>query len=164
MVPAMSPIRDFLGRLLPAGTPGAAPAAPVPADHAKELAAELGPVLSGLDEAEAERARILAEGERDARRIRDDARHRADDMVALARQGVPAARAAAATAVQAGAEADARAALRVAEQEAQAIRERAAERMPGLVSRAVRAVLALAGDEHIAGGEAAVGAAAGQTP
>ena len=95
----MSPVRDFLQRFRPAGTPGKAAAAGVPADRARDLAAELEPVFSLLAGAEAERARILTEAGRDAGRIRDGARRRADDMVAAARQRAQAARADAAAAV-----------------------------------------------------------------
>ena len=67
----MSPVRDFLQRFRPAGTPGKAAAAAVPADRARDLAAELEPVFSMLAGAEAERARILSEADSDAARIRD---------------------------------------------------------------------------------------------
>ncbi len=160
----MSPVRDFLQRFRPAGTPGKAAAAGVPADRARDLAAELEPVFLLLAGAEAERARILTEAGRDAGRIRDGARRRADDMVAAARQHAQAARADAAAAVLAAAEADAGAALRAAEREAQVIRERAGRRMPGYVSRAVRAVLMLVEDEAEAGDEAQAGARTRRAP
>jgi vacuolar-type H+-ATPase subunit H len=143
----MSPLRDFLQRFTPAGTPGKAAAAAVPADRARDLAAELEPVFAMLAVPEAERVRILSEADGDARRIRDDARRRADDLVATARERAQAVRAEAAAAVLARAEAAADAEMRAAEQEAQAIQVGAARRMPGYVSRAVRAVLTLAGAE-----------------
>lgn len=160
----MSPLRDFLQRFRPAGTPGKAAAAAVPADRARDLAAELEPVFAMLAGPEAERARILSEADGDARRVRDEARRRADDMVATARARAQAVRAEAAAAVLARAEATADAALRAAEREAQAICERAAQRMPGYVSRAVRAVLTLAGDEAGAGEQAHARAATGRAP
>jgi vacuolar-type H+-ATPase subunit H len=139
----MSPVRDFLQRFRPAGTPGKAAAA-VPADRARDLAAELEPVLSLLAGADAERTRVLSEASSDAARIRQDARTRADGMVAAAMQRAEAVRADAAAAVLASAEADASAALRAVERDVQVIRERAAQKMPGYVSRAVRAVRMLA--------------------
>jgi vacuolar-type H+-ATPase subunit H len=141
----MSPVRDFLQRLRPAGTPGSAAAA-VPADRNRDLAAELAPVLSMLAGAEAECARILSEAGSDARRIRDDASRRAHDMVAAARQHADAARADAAAAALASAEASASATATAAEREAQAIRERAAQRMDAYVSRAAASVRMLAYD------------------
>jgi vacuolar-type H+-ATPase subunit H len=158
----MSPLRDFLQRFTPAGTPGKAAAAAVPADRARDLAAELEPVFAMLAGPEAERTRILSDADEDARQIRADARRRADDMVVAARERAQAARAEAAAAVLARAGATADAALRAAEQEAQAIGERAAQRMPGYVSRAVRAVLTLAGDEAEASDEAHTHAGTGR--
>lgn len=141
----MSPIRDLLDRLRLAGAPGGAAAA-VPADRSAD-AAELEPAFAALADAEAERARILAEGERDARQIRDDGRRRADDIVAAAREKTQAVRAAAAAAAAARGDADNRAALRDAERTAQEIRDRAARRLPGLAARAARDVLALAASD-----------------
>jgi vacuolar-type H+-ATPase subunit H len=159
----MSPVREFLQRFTPAGTPGKAAAAAVPADRARDLAAELEPVFAMLAGPEAERSRILNEAEGDARRIRDDARRRADDMVVTARERAEAVRADAAAAVLARAGATADAALRAAEQEAQVIHACAAQRMPGYVDRAVRAVLALAEDE-VAGDATRAHAVAGRAP
>jgi hypothetical protein len=167
----MSPVRDFLQRFRPAGTPGKAAAA-VPADRARDLAAELEPVLSLLAGAEAERTRILSEAGRDAARIRQDARVRADGMVTAAMQRAEAVRADAAATVLASADADASAELRAAEREAQVIREHAAQGMPGCVSRAVRAVRMLAaigtpadaGDEARAVDETQVRAATRRAP
>lgn len=142
----MSPVRDFLQRFRPAGTPGKAAAAGVPADRARDLAAELEPVFALLAEAEAERSRILAEAERDARQIRDTGHRRADDLVATAQRRAQGVRADAAAAALARAETEAAFAARSAEQEAQAIREHAAQRMPGYVGRAVQIVRALAAE------------------
>ena len=160
----MSPRRDFLQRFRPAGAPGNPAAAAVPADRARDLAAELEPVFSMLAGAQAESAIIVSEADRDAAVVRGNARRRADDMVASARQRAQAVRADAAAAVLARAEANADAALRAAEQDAQAIGERAARQMPEFVSRAVRAVLALAGDNGEAGDGTQVPAAAGRAP
>jgi vacuolar-type H+-ATPase subunit H len=143
----MSPARDFLRRFRPANAPGRAAAASVPADRAADLATELEPVLLMLADAEAERARILSGADRDAGQIRARARREADDVVAGARRCARPEHAHAAAAAQAGTGADAEAAVRAAEHEVQAIRERTERRLPGYVARVVHAVQALAGDD-----------------
>ncbi len=144
----MSPARDFARRFRPAGTPGQAAGAAVPADRALDLARELEPVLALLGDVEAERAAVLRQADRDAKRIHQDARRQADDMIASARQRAQAVRADTAAAAMTAAEADAEIAMRAAVREAQAIRERAAHRIPGYVSRAVEGVRALADGEQ----------------
>ncbi|MGE5292032.1 MAG: hypothetical protein ACM3ML_33585 [Micromonosporaceae bacterium] len=145
----MSPMRDFVQRFRPAGTPGKAAGAAVPADRARDLARELEPVLALLADMETERAATLADAARDAKRIRDDAHRQADDMVVSARQRAQGLRADAATSAVATAEADAAVAIRAARREAQATRERASARMPGYVNSAVRAVRDLARDSPV---------------
>lgn len=163
----MSPVRDLLQRFRPAGTPGKAAAAGVPADRARDLAAELQPVFASLAATEAECRSIVSLAERDSQRIRAEARTRANDLVAAARERVRSVRADAAAAVLARAEAEADAALRGAEREAQAVRAGAVQRMPSYVSRAVHAVRMLsegvaddAGKEHGAAGSDQVSAGA----
>lgn len=159
----MSPVRDILQRFRPAGTPGKAAAAGIPADRARDVAAELLPVFASLAATQAESASIVSQAERDSQRIRADARARADHLVADARERVRAVRADAAAAVLAQAAADADAALGSAEREAQAIRARAAQRMPAYVSRAVQAVRGLTEDAADDGGKGHGAAGSDQT-
>ncbi|WFR71239.1 hypothetical protein P9209_18700 [Prescottella defluvii] len=88
--------RDLLRRFRPAGTPGAAASAGVPADRVAELSAELAPVLSRLDEAGQRAAEIRAAAERDAQAIRVEADERIRARIADADRRVPEERAAAA--------------------------------------------------------------------
>ena len=65
----MTQTRDFLDRFRPAGAPGGAARAGVPADRVRELAAEVGPVLALLDDVHAECDQILGEARREAARV-----------------------------------------------------------------------------------------------
>jgi vacuolar-type H+-ATPase subunit H len=136
---------DFLSRFRPAGAPGAGRAA-VPADRQRDRESELGPVLAALDEPNAECAELVAAARRDAEQIITAARSQADDIVVAARrraaglvdelvqQAVSRAEAAAASIRAEGAA------------EAAAVAERARQRLPALVGRAVALVREL-GDE-----------------
>jgi hypothetical protein len=55
----MPELRDFLARFRPAGAPGTAARAAVPADRSRELEAEVEPVLALLEDTDAERKRII---------------------------------------------------------------------------------------------------------
>ncbi|KAE8765526.1 hypothetical protein, partial [Georgenia thermotolerans] len=65
--------RDILQRFRPAGTPGAAAPAGVPADRVTEMAAELEPVLARLAEAQAEADQVRAAARQEAERRRREA-------------------------------------------------------------------------------------------
>ncbi len=67
----MPRVRDLLYRFRPAGTPGAAGQAGVPADRAAETAAELEPLFARLADTEQECREILAQARRDAAQIRE---------------------------------------------------------------------------------------------
>jgi len=133
----MPQLRDFLTRFRPAGSPGAAARAGVPADRSGELESELATVLALLADTEAERERLITQARRDAEQvvaaaeasaatIADDAAQRARTLrEQAARQVMTAAREQAArTAQDAG-------------QQAAQTRELARQRIPGLVSRVV---------------------------
>ncbi len=92
----MPQLGDFLNRFRPAGAPGAATRAGVPADRAAELSDELGPVLAKLAGADAECARLIDEAEQAASQISRQASERAADIAADAVRAADAARAAAA--------------------------------------------------------------------
>ena len=82
----MPQLGDFLNRFRPAGAPGAASRAGVPADRAAELSAELDPVLAMLAATDAECARLVAEAEQEAGRIAAQARDQAASIAADAVQ------------------------------------------------------------------------------
>jgi len=125
----MPPLRDFLTRFRPAGSPGAAArAAGVPADRSGELEAEVAPVLALLDDTAAERERLITQ-----------ARREAEQMVAAARSaaGAIAADRAAAGQVMTAAREQAAKTAEDARRQAAQIRELARQRTPALVSRIV---------------------------
>jgi hypothetical protein len=145
----MTQTRDFLDRFRPAGAPGAAARAGVPADRVRELAAEIEPVLALLDDVHAEYEQILGEAHRTAARIAAEAH---TEVMRIERDGQRRARAArdeAAAAVLAQARAEARQAAAVADRQALGVRRLAKRRMPELVAAAVR--LVRAGQDDIAG-------------
>ncbi|MEV7687479.1 hypothetical protein [Streptomyces bungoensis] len=129
-------LRDFLERFRPAGTPGAS-ATGVPADRAAERAAELEPALARLARAQQEADRIRAEADEAARKIREDAAREAARLMAAAREQAPEVRRQAAHPSLDRARGEAQAVRAAGDSAAAAVRARAAERMPGLVERAV---------------------------
>jgi hypothetical protein len=116
--------RDFLDRFRPAGAPGAASRAGVPADRAAELATELEPVLALLDGAYAECGRIIDAAQQDAEQIAEQDREEAAAIATEAKQRARAAQDAAVEHVLAAACAEAEEAVRSAA--ARADRRRAA--------------------------------------
>lgn len=148
----MPQLGELLERFRHAATPGP-PAAGggVPGDVAADLQAELRPLLAALDEVEdearavietaaTEAASVRGRGARDAEAILDEARR----QVARLRAGPPD--------VDTG-DGEVRATLAEAEAEADGVRRRAHERIPGLVAR-VMACVAGAGvpeESHVAG-------------
>ena len=148
----MSATRDFLDRFRPAGAPGAAAGAGVPADRARELGAEIRPVLALLDDTYAECARITAAARLEADRISaaadaETARigQEADRLARIARDD-------AAGEVLARARAEASAAAADAGRRAARIGRLAKRRLPGLVDTATGLVLAV-GNERDADAE-----------
>lgn len=83
---------DFLNRFRPAGAPGAATRAGVPADRAAELSAELEPVLGMLAAADAECSRLIGDAKREASLITAQAREQAERIAAEAVRDAGAAR------------------------------------------------------------------------
>lgn len=146
----MPPLRDFLGRFRLAGAPGAAGRAGVPADRARDLEAELVPVLELLAEADAEGARLVEQARADAERIVAAARDQAAAQLREAGQRAAAAREDTVRQIVSAAQAEAAAAVARARQQATRERQLAAQRIPALAARAVGLVRDLAG----AGGEA----------
>jgi vacuolar-type H+-ATPase subunit H len=136
--------RDFLGRFRPAGAPGSAARAGVPADRAAELAAEVEPLLTLLDGTNAECERITADARLEADRIMAEARAEVAVIGEEADRNARAARDEAAAEVLARARAEAEETAARAGQQAARIRRLAQRRLPGLVAAAVSEYLPLA--------------------
>ena len=138
----MTQTRDFLDRFRPAGAPGAAARAGVPADRVRELAAEVEPVLALLDDVHAECDQILGEAQREAARIAAEAHTEVMRIERDAQRRARAARDQAAAAVLAQARAEAQQAAVGADRQALGVRRLAKRRMPELVATAVGLVRA----------------------
>jgi cell division septum initiation protein DivIVA len=130
-------LHDFLARFRPAGAPGAAARAGVPADRSRELEAEVGPVLMLLESTDAERDRIIAAARRAAEQIAAAARAEAAAIAADAERRAGSAREDAARQVMALELDDAARALDTARQRAARTRDLSRQRIPVLVERAV---------------------------
>jgi len=133
----MPALRDFLARFRPAGSPGAAAHAGVPADRSRELKEELGPVLALMESTDAERERIIVQARSDAEQIVARARAEAAGSAADAARRAEAAREEAARQVMAQAREEAARVVADATQQAARTRQLARERMPALVGPAV---------------------------
>ncbi|HEX9033118.1 MAG TPA: hypothetical protein VF834_14860 [Streptosporangiaceae bacterium] len=147
----MPQLGDFLSRFRPAGAPGAASRAGVPADRTAELSAELEPVLALLAETEAECNRIVAQAHAQAIQIADDTRAQVAAIAADGTQRALAARGAAADAVIAAARAEAAEITRSAAELAASRSGPAEEDIEDLVRTAVRIVQSMPDggpDEH----------------
>ena len=129
--------RDFLERLRPAGTPGAAARPGVPADRSAEAAAELTPLLLLLDDVQDQAQRMRRDAVDRADEIRQAAQREADQIVARARLHAQSVRA------ETEAKARSRATAVWADRQAQntaeieRLQKRAAERMPHYVDQVV---------------------------
>jgi hypothetical protein len=143
----MPPLRDFLTRFRPAGSPGAAARAGVPADRSGELAAEVAPVLARLDDTEAERERLIAQARREAEQIVAAARSAAEAIDADAARHAGTVREQAAQRVMAAARNQAARTTQAATQQAAQIRELARQRIPALASRIVGTIRQLPVEE-----------------
>ena len=143
----MPPLRDFLTRFRPAGSPGAAARAGVPADRSGELESEVAPVLARLEDTEAEREHLIAQARRDAEQIVAAARSAADAIAADAAQRAETVREQVSRQVVAAARKQAARTTQVATQQAAQIRELARRRSPALVSRIVSTIRELQVEE-----------------
>ncbi|MET7425935.1 hypothetical protein [Dactylosporangium sp. NPDC005555] len=134
-------IRDLLQRFRPAGAPGAAMPAAVPADRGAEAAAELRVVFAALDDTHAEAARIAARAITEAADRRRWAAGAADRIIAAARRSAQDTRADAFATARAGAARADTELLAEAEHQADALRARARQRMAECVPPIVAAGL-----------------------
>ncbi|HXZ70462.1 MAG TPA: hypothetical protein VEH31_06230 [Streptosporangiaceae bacterium] len=157
----MTQPHDFLDRFRPAGAPGAAARAGVPADRARELAVEVEPVLASLDGTHAECQRIIEAARQEADRIMTVVHAETVRVGQEAERLARIARDEAAGEVIAQARAEVSAAEAGAGQQALRIRRLAKRRLPELVSAAdslVRAEvdalpgLATVGDQDVTAG------------
>ncbi len=139
----MPRVRDLLYRFLPAGTPGPAGAAAVPADRAADRATELAPVLDLLTETEERCAALREQSLRDAQHRRDRALDTAHRTVSDAESRASGERAAAAATAAHRAAGDRAATVAQARAEADRLLARAEERTPAWVERVVSDVEAL---------------------
>jgi F0F1-type ATP synthase membrane subunit b/b' len=131
----MPAARDFLERFRPAGAPGAAAGAGVPADRAGELATELEPVLALLDDTEA-RANSLRERTcQEAADRRERAAARAAAIVQDAERRSSSVRAEIVARATRHADADLAQALAEADRAADRLRVTSEGRMPEYVAR-----------------------------
>jgi F0F1-type ATP synthase membrane subunit b/b' len=138
---------DYLSRFRPAGAPGAAARAGVPADRAAEASAELAPVLARLAETESECNRIVAQAHVQALGITDGARAEAAAIRASGKQRAQAARAKAADAVIVAARAEAAEITRAAAELAASRAGPADEDIQNLIRTAVRMVQSMPDSE-----------------
>jgi cell division septum initiation protein DivIVA len=143
----MPQLRDFLTRFRPAGSPGAAERAGVPADRPSELESEVGPVLALLADIEAERERLITQARRDAEQIVAAAQSAAGAVAADAAQRARTMREQAARQVMITTREQAARTVEDARQQAAQTRELARQRMPALVSRVVGTIRQLDVDD-----------------
>jgi vacuolar-type H+-ATPase subunit H len=142
---SMPPLRDFLTRFRPAGSPGAA--AGVPADRSGELESEVAPVLALLDNTEAECERLITQARREAEQVVAAARSEAGAIAADAAQRAETAREQATRRAMTAAREQAARTTEDAGRQAAQIRELARQRMPALVSRIVGTIRQLQVEE-----------------
>jgi vacuolar-type H+-ATPase subunit H len=134
--------RGFLDRFRPAGAPGAAARAGVPADRARELAVEVEPVLALLDGTHAECEQIIEAARQEADRIAAAAHAETARIGQEAERLARIARDEAAGEILARARAEASEAEAGADQQVLQIRRLAKHRLPELVNTAVGLVQA----------------------
>lgn len=144
----MPRVRDLLYRLRPAGAPGAASTAGVPADRRADLAAELEPLFAQLATTEQECTAAVVRARTEAEDIRARSAERARRIVSEAEERASAERAAAAAQARGRAGDHPAEALLAARREAAQLRDRAIERMPAYVAEVVASVCAVMGGDR----------------
>jgi len=128
-------VRDFLERLRPSGTPGAATVSAVPADRVGERSAELEPVLARLQAVQAQAAVIRDRAEVVAQQRKDAAAEEARAIVATAHREAEAERQSATATTRARAESESRDLLADAAREASAVTQTASTRQSSFADR-----------------------------
>jgi len=135
-------VRYLLDRFRPAGAPGPAGAAAVPADRHRSVADEVAPILAALAEVEAQCDRIRHQAREDAERRRAEAAGQARTAVARARGEAAAIRAAAAARIREDTAAELAQLAARTTAEADEVRRRSGRQLPQLVSMVVEQVRA----------------------
>lgn len=136
----MPRVRDLLYRFRPAGAPGPASAAAVPADREADRASELAPVFDLLTETEERCARLRERAARDAGTRGEQARTTAHRLQAEAESRASGERADAAAGVAARAAGERATTVAAARDEADRLLDRAEQRTPEWVERVVAEV------------------------
>ncbi len=138
----MPGLRDVLQRFRPAGAPGAATAAGVPADRRADVTAELEPVFAALADIQQECARVGADGAQRASRLRTEAAEESRTILVRARGEITAERARAVAERVHDAEQELAGIDATADRNAAEVRRRTARLLPGLVEQVVERVRA----------------------
>lgn len=138
----MPGVRDVLARFRPAGAPGAATPAGVPADRRADLTRELEPVFAALAATHRECVALRRAAETTASKTVARAQERARAMAARAESDADADRARAAAQARAQGEAEVAEIAETAAREAERVRRQAEDLMPALVDRLVDRVRA----------------------
>jgi flagellar biosynthesis/type III secretory pathway protein FliH len=138
----MAGVRDLLDRFRPAGAPGPAGAAGVPADRRESAATELAPIFAALAEVEQECDRLRQAAAQAAEQRRAAAAEQARAIVARARNEAGAERAAAAARVREDMAAELAQLAASAAAEADEVRRRSDQRLPQLLAEVVQRVRA----------------------
>jgi len=139
----MPRVPDLLHRFLPAGSPGAAGVAGVPADRVADEAAELAPLFSHLAGTETRCHEILKQAERDVAAARQRATDQANTIVATAQQHAASERAAAMARAQQAIQERTAAELAAAQLQAAELRDRASASIADYVARITTALTGL---------------------
>jgi flagellar biosynthesis/type III secretory pathway protein FliH len=149
----MPRVSDLLDRFRPAGAPGPAGAAGVPAGRGAAAQEEPGPVFAALSTVEHQCAALGEAARTAARELTEQAQREAAELIRRAQADAEAERAQAAARLRTAAEDELAGLVARAEAEAREIRERTAHRLPALVELVlahVRVELsALVGDENV---------------
>jgi len=146
LVLAMARVGDLPYRFRPAGAPGAASAAGVPIDRRADQVVELEPIFAQLADTERRCLNIRERARRDAAAIRAREADRASGLAAATGSRTEAERAAVVASVGQRADTEADAMLAEAQPEAEALRNRANDRMPDVVAQVVAVVLGMLGE------------------
>ena len=138
--------RDFLDRFRPAGAPGAAARRGVPSDRKADAVAELMPLVSLLDDDQAQAERIREQARDRAAQVRAAADHGRAATITRARMEALAVRDDAAARARAKAAAECEQLLSDSEAEIGRLRARVDERMPASVDQVVALVRSVMDD------------------
>ncbi|HTI22751.1 MAG TPA: hypothetical protein VL652_17280 [Kutzneria sp.] len=141
----MPGVAELLDRLRPVVAPGADASSGVPADRRHEAESELTEVFAVIADVQRDADRLRTAATVRAEQLRQDADHRAAQLVDSARQQAEAVRAEAAAAARVDADRDLTAITDDADAVAAGIRRRAERELPGVVDDVVAAAMTVVG-------------------